>query len=197
MRTVCRREELLTRLHCPETCGHLNSLTQAKAWKRVDHRQSSPRSHILRQLVSDSLFDDLRSPDSLTSTLLKLWRTAVFSTTPRCFSQDDFQISFLTTHPPFDKIDRVTLHGLIKGMFGFRTSQCLDDDGDLVVQLRDLTQRGSIFGVLSHGEHFALQPILDCHADVVDGWSRRALIGRVDANGVGQLDRIQGQEMWI
>ncbi len=69
--------------------------------------------------------------------------------------------------------------------------QRLDNDGELVVELRDLTQRGGIFGILSHCDHFGVQRIFDCDADVVDGGLRRDLVGGIDADGVGEFDWVQ------
>lgn len=72
---------------------------------------------------------------------------------------------------------------------------CLDDECKLVVKLRDLTQCGRVFGILGHGEHFGLQGIFDRNADVVDGWRRRGLIGRIDPDGIGQFDRAKWEEV--
>ena len=80
-------------------------------------------------------------------------------------------------------------------MFRLRMGQCLDDEGELIVELRYLPQRGRVFGVLGHGEHFSLQGIFNCNADVVDGWRRGGLIGGIDANGIRQFDRAQRKEV--
>lgn len=74
--------------------------------------------------------------------------------------------------------------------------QCLDDDGELVIELRDLAQCGWIIGVLGHGEHFRLQGIFDRHADVVDGWGRGGLVGGVDTDSVREFDGFQEKEVW-
>ena len=76
-------------------------------------------------------------------------------------------------------------------MLGPRVCQGLNDKGQLIVEVGDLPQTRAIPWTLGQREHLPAQGVFNRDAYVVDGWSWIFVEGFIDADGVGELDRIQ------
>jgi len=67
--------------------------------------------------------------------------------------------------------------------------QSLNDDSELLIELCDLSQASLKLGVLSHGDNFCLQRVIDKDANVVDCglWTVQEVL--VDAYSILELNR--------
>lgn len=73
-------------------------------------------------------------------------------------------------------------------MLGFRVSESLDDECQLIIEAGNLAERSRIRGVCCQSKHLCSERVINGYADIVDGGGGVGLIFRVNTDGVGQLD---------